>query len=307
MSEKYKLYLFFLITYSFSYSQVGIGTITPNISTILEVVSSNKGILLPRIPLTSSSDTTTIINGNVISLLIYNTAKVNDIIPGYHYWDGSKWIRLSTNNARLFSGNGLPNATNTPNPVSGDIYVALPSGDLYTFNGVIWGTKSAGGISSDLGNLLTLGSDGLPFFNDNVMLKVIVNNGLSKNGNNDIQLGGTLSKPTSIDTNNTNTLAIKGLVDANTVSDEVVTIQPTTGILTKTALSNLFEEYVFSQTASNGQIQFTTPIAISSINKVNVYRNGARIDATLVNANTIQLEVGVICFANDEIRIVQYK
>jgi hypothetical protein len=76
------------------HSQVGIGTVQPNLSSQLEVVADDRGVLLPQVSLTSSTDTQAITNGNVESLLVYNTSTVADIIPGYYYWDGSKWNRL---------------------------------------------------------------------------------------------------------------------------------------------------------------------------------------------------------------------
>jgi len=78
----------------FSYGQgVGIGTV-PNGSAMLDVNATNKGLLAPRVALTSTLDATTITNGNVISLLVYNTATVADVMPGYYYWDGAIWKSL---------------------------------------------------------------------------------------------------------------------------------------------------------------------------------------------------------------------
>src|SRR5690554_2488665 len=76
------------------YSQVGIGTLTPDKSSQLDVTANNKGILIPRVNLTSTTDTTTITNGNVNSLLVFNTATQNDITPGYYYWYIDKWKRM---------------------------------------------------------------------------------------------------------------------------------------------------------------------------------------------------------------------
>src|SRR5690554_3088286 len=76
------------------YSQVGIGTLTPDKSSQLDVTANNKGILIPRVSLTSTTDTTTITNGNVNSLLVFNTATQNDITPGYYYWYIDKWKRM---------------------------------------------------------------------------------------------------------------------------------------------------------------------------------------------------------------------
>jgi len=95
MKQLYVSLLLFLFAVTMCYAQIGIGTISPDKSSELDIVASNKGILIPRISLTSSTDATTISTGNVISLLVYNTATVADIIPGYYYWNGTKWMRLA--------------------------------------------------------------------------------------------------------------------------------------------------------------------------------------------------------------------
>ncbi|WP_430614899.1 hypothetical protein [Flavobacterium sp. JP2137] len=74
------------------YSQVGIGTQTPSESAQLDVVSSNKGILIPRIALTSKTDATTITAGNVNSLMVYNTNTA--VGEGYYYWMTDKWLKV---------------------------------------------------------------------------------------------------------------------------------------------------------------------------------------------------------------------
>ncbi|WP_426486147.1 hypothetical protein [Flavobacterium sp. 2] len=96
---KNKLLPLFLFLGSYAaYSQVGIGTPMPNSSAQLEVVASDKGVLIPRVNLTGSTDVTTIKNGNVNSLLVFNTASIFDITPGYYYWYANKWNRLVISN-----------------------------------------------------------------------------------------------------------------------------------------------------------------------------------------------------------------
>ncbi|MBW3518599.1 hypothetical protein [Flavobacterium sp. NKUCC04_CG] len=79
-------------------AQVGIGTQMPNASTQLEVVSTNKGILIPRVALTDTFDSTTIKNGNVNSLLVFNTTDNATIKTGYYYWLKDEWVRLIGSN-----------------------------------------------------------------------------------------------------------------------------------------------------------------------------------------------------------------
>ena len=82
-----------LLTFITAHSQVGIGTTTPSASSMLEIKSTNSGLLIPRINLTSSTDNTTIASP-ATSLLVYNTSSSADLTPGFYYWDGS-WKTLS--------------------------------------------------------------------------------------------------------------------------------------------------------------------------------------------------------------------
>lgn len=75
-------------------AQVGIGTLSPNKSAQLEVVAKDKGILIPRIPLKSITDNVTISNGNVESLLVFNTNPSGSLSRGYYYWLDDKWNRI---------------------------------------------------------------------------------------------------------------------------------------------------------------------------------------------------------------------
>jgi len=44
--------------------------------------------------------------------LVYNTASVNDVTPGFYYWDGSQWIKLTTGAGALPSWYLSGNAAN---------------------------------------------------------------------------------------------------------------------------------------------------------------------------------------------------
>ncbi len=82
---------------------------SPNASALLDVdaaPTNDKGILIPRVPLTQTSSNAPIGGGVATSLMVYNTATANDVTPGYYYWDGTKWVRiLGSNNAWLLLGN----------------------------------------------------------------------------------------------------------------------------------------------------------------------------------------------------------
>jgi hypothetical protein len=113
--------LFFYVNSGYC-QNVGISEteIIPDASSILEIRSLDKGILLPRVALTDATDVTTISNP-ANSLLIYNTvtagAEPNNVIPGYYYWNDleSKWLLIGNINtapeAWLLSGNSGTNPT----------------------------------------------------------------------------------------------------------------------------------------------------------------------------------------------------
>ncbi|GGW48841.1 hypothetical protein [Arenibacter certesii] len=86
--------LLLLVTGNFLFAQVGIGTDLPNPSTQLEIKSSNRGVLIPQVPLTSNTDKTTISAGNLESLLVYNISTTATLTPGYYYWYQDRWERL---------------------------------------------------------------------------------------------------------------------------------------------------------------------------------------------------------------------
>jgi len=72
-------------------AQVGIGTSTPDASAVLDITSSNKGVVFPRVTLTSRTDNTTI-PSPAKGLMVYNTGTdTNFKIEGYLFWDGAEW------------------------------------------------------------------------------------------------------------------------------------------------------------------------------------------------------------------------
>lgn len=108
------LYLFLLINITVM-AQVGVGTTTPQAS--MDITSTNDGLLIPRIAL-SATNVATVLTPTT-SELVYNTATSavgpNQVTPGFYYWDGTLWIRLSsgaTNDWALTGNAGTTPGTN---------------------------------------------------------------------------------------------------------------------------------------------------------------------------------------------------
>jgi hypothetical protein len=113
-------------------AQTGIGTTTPHASAKLEVAATNKGFLPPRVALTGTNDISTI-TSPATGLVIYNISTdgtaPNNILPGYYFWNGSKWNGLvDQNSLNSFSGfnpnYAQSNASAVTKSSTGDIIVS---------------------------------------------------------------------------------------------------------------------------------------------------------------------------------------
>jgi len=83
---------------SSSFAQVGIGTVLPDPDSVLDITSTDKGLLLPRVLLTSTSSFAPL-SAHVEGMSVYNTNTAGDVRPGQYYNDGSKWIRIEGTDA----------------------------------------------------------------------------------------------------------------------------------------------------------------------------------------------------------------
>jgi hypothetical protein len=82
---------------------------------MLDIVSTDKGLLIPRVALTTLNAAGPITTP-LTSLLVYNTATAgvspNNVIPGYYYWDGTKWVAFAGSGSKNWAL--LGNAGTTP-------------------------------------------------------------------------------------------------------------------------------------------------------------------------------------------------
>jgi len=123
--------LLFCFVYQITLAQnVGInpaGT-TPNSSAVLDLNTGNtftspngKGLLVPNVALTSTTDAVTV-NTPATSLLVYNTATAgaspNNVVPGYYYWNGAKWVAFSGNGSKNWALLGNAGITNPASPAT---------------------------------------------------------------------------------------------------------------------------------------------------------------------------------------------
>ncbi len=97
--------LFYLVCSNLIFGQgVGINTDTPEAA--LDIVSSNDGLLIPRVSLTATNSATPLITP-ATGELIYNNATAGSgltaVIPGFYFWNGTSWIKLKAGNSDVQS------------------------------------------------------------------------------------------------------------------------------------------------------------------------------------------------------------
>lgn len=99
-------------------------------------------------------------------------------------------------------------------------------------------------------------------------------NGITKSGDT-VQLGGALTKATTITTTATNTLSVAGLQSGNLATDSIVVADGATGQLKRVASAVQSGETSFTATA--GQTTYTVTGLPSNPSRVWVFRNGAKL------------------------------
>lgn len=153
-----------LIVSSYVFPQVGIGTDSPDTSSILELKSDNTGLLLPRIKLKSNTDIITI-KDPAIGLIVYNLKPVGNE-TGVQYngvvmWNGLEWRTLSnkslengTVNQFDCSNTQLKPATYTANtPYNGSLEVPYDGANGGVFSDVVLGPNNGLTATLKSGNL----------------------------------------------------------------------------------------------------------------------------------------------------------
>jgi hypothetical protein len=150
-------------------AQVGIGTSSPE--GMLDVTSINDGFLLPRVALTGTASASPLTTPT-ISEMVYNTTTVADVVPGFYYWNGTKWVPLLFGNLNSWSTLGNSGTTAGTNFIGSTDAVDFVT---KTNNSEIMRVTSAGNIgigTTSPANKLeitqgTAGNSGLRFTNLN--------------------------------------------------------------------------------------------------------------------------------------------
>jgi hypothetical protein len=151
-----KIFIPFLLFFALSVkvkAQIGFGTITPDSSAVVDISSSNKGFLIPRVQLTATNLAAPVVNP-ATSLLVYNTATAgtspNNVKPGFYYWDSTRWYPVNN------KGNNIGDMQYW----NGTSWVIIPIGPSNSVLTVCNGIPTWGPCPS---NILTLSPANNPF------------------------------------------------------------------------------------------------------------------------------------------------
>ncbi|GAB3717714.1 hypothetical protein GCM10027592_60010 [Spirosoma flavus] len=150
MKKSLFLFLLFFTTVRFiSFAQVGIGTQTPNAGAQLDVSSTDKGMLVPRVASTAN------VTSPTEGLLVYQTGGT----AGFYVYKSGAWVRLATTSDIPTGGGGsgaaiIPFASGTP------VTITTAAGGLQGTGALLGFGNSASGISIVGGTIDLTGNPG---------------------------------------------------------------------------------------------------------------------------------------------------
>lgn len=236
------------------YAQQGFGTNTPDRSSAVDIVSSKRGLLIPRINIPNLDQAAPVTNP-ANALMVYNTGSTT--AAGFYYWDANfehadkskgRWVRfVSSNSGSAVTVSAGDNVTVTPKSDGHDTdyKVSVKGGDTA---GQVLVTKKEGDI------YVTEWVNPQDFVTgvNGVTTEVVTDD--KGNTKTVVKLGGDLTEKTVLNTGKDKELAITGLEtlvgkDAtkgnkfNSTNDKVV-VMGADGILKNVSAKDLVEDAI---------------------------------------------------------------
>jgi hypothetical protein len=105
-----------LLGVNYMSAQVGINTTTPVGGSMLDITSTDKGILIPRVDIADLSTIAPITGGAPESLLVYNTNGTTG--KGFYYWNGAEWTMINFRDGDFYE----TGTTTVPSAITDDVY-----------------------------------------------------------------------------------------------------------------------------------------------------------------------------------------
>lgn len=96
MKTLQKITFFFFLSIIYSYGQVGIGTQSPVSSSVLDITSTSKGVLIPRVALTATNSPLPLTGAIPNGTMVFNTANAGSgqyaVFPAVYVWNNTEWV-----------------------------------------------------------------------------------------------------------------------------------------------------------------------------------------------------------------------
>ncbi len=126
MKKLFTLLLLFIAVCTQAQVKIGNNPGTIDANSLLELESTNKGFLPPRVALNSNSSVSPLTGTVPAGMLVYSTG--GTLTDGYYYWDGAKWKMIGTTRQNMVSktANATLLQTETFVLASNDITLTLP-------------------------------------------------------------------------------------------------------------------------------------------------------------------------------------
>src|SRR5690554_431910 len=222
-------------------AQQGFGTNEPDKSAVVDIVSTQRGLLIPRISI-PDLDAAGPVNNPATSLFVYNTNTTSG--EGFYYWDGAKWVRFVSGNTEqtVVVAEGENVQVNT-----------AVTGNTTTYTvGVKGGTNDGQVLVTKIDNsgpdpvTTTEWVDPNDFVLDALTAGNAIGIDLDVNGDIEIKFNGTLTEDTTIATG-THDLAITGLEDISATFDadtHNIVVMGADGVLKITSPKSLIEDVI---------------------------------------------------------------
>lgn len=234
-------------------AQVKIGTTNtaPNPNAMLEIEATNKGLLLPRLSLVSTTlaaPLTSFVKG----MLVFDTATINDITPGIYYCDGLKWIKVNGGT----------------------------SGSVTALNA--WNLAGNAGTNTNTDFVGTTDNKDV-VFKTNSLERVR----FTKDGWVGI---GTVTPKAALEIKGQLMIDTLSLGNINTDRVLVADAQGKVKAVSQGVFAPSVQKKLLLA-AYDGQTNFLTPATITDADKIFLYRNGVMISFNILNSNTIVAEI----------------
>jgi hypothetical protein len=127
MKKLFASFLILSVMHTQAQVKIGNNPNTINANSLLELESTNKGFLPPRVALNSLSSVSPLSGTVPTGMLVFSTG--GSLIDGYYYWNGTVWVMLANAQTNIVTKTASATLTKTENFVlaSNDITITLPA------------------------------------------------------------------------------------------------------------------------------------------------------------------------------------